>query len=245
MNLVKQHWDKVKNDIKIIEPYTLNETINILKYQDYYKTLLGKARNRTLIRDNIRLYKSIYFYSIKLEEIFINQNSYKSTYNFAKRILFLVEYNSDTEKLKCECGKKYSWTKYCRICPEPKRNNLNKTHKQSTKLKMRISALEYISSLKGRVVPRYNKESISIIEKYGKENGYKFIHAENGGEYFIKELGYFLDAYDPINNIVLEIDERFHFDNNGNLKQKDIERQENIQNLLNCKFIRIKYDKYS
>lgn len=245
MNLVKQHWDKVKDNLLLIEPYSYAETIEILKSQEYYKKLLGKARNRTLIKEDIRLYKSIYFYSKKLEEIFINQNTYKSSYNFAKRILFLIEHNSDIEKLKCECGKKYSWTKYCRKCPEPKRNNLNKTHKQSTKLKMRLSALQYINSLKGRVVPRYNKKSISIIEKYGQENGYNFMHAENGGEYFVKELGYFLDAYDPINNVVLEIDERFHFDNDGNLKQRDKERQENIQKLLNCKFIRIKYDKYS
>ena len=68
------------------------------------------------------------------------------------------------------------------------------------------------------------------------------MHAENGGEYFIKELGYFLDAYDPIHNIALEIDEKHHFNTDGNLKDKDLERQLQIETLLGCRFERIKYD---
>jgi replication-associated recombination protein RarA len=108
---------------------------------------------------------------------------------------------------------------------------------------MRKSALEYIAQLKGQVVPRYNKDSIRIIEEYGKKHGYRFMHAENGGEYFVQELGYFLDAYDPVNNIVLEIDERHHFTQSGALKDRDQERQSQIEKLLDCKFIRIKYDR--
>ena len=84
-----------------------------------------------------------------------------------------------------------------------------------------------------------------LIEEYGKNEGYTFMHAENGGEYFIKELGYFVDAYDPINNVVLEVDERHHFDNKGKLKEKDIIRQKEITKILGCKFIRIKYDRVS
>jgi hypothetical protein len=51
------------------------------------------------------------------------------------------------------------------------------------------------------------------------------------------------DAYDKENNIVLEIDERHHYDSNGNLKDKDARRQLEIEEFLKCKFIRIKYDK--
>jgi hypothetical protein len=32
----------------------------------------------------------------------------------------------------------------------------------------------------------------------------------------------------------------YHFDKNGNLRNKDIIRQKEIENLLQCKFIRIK-----
>lgn len=93
----------------------------------------------------------------------------------------------------------------------------------------------------GQAAPMYNPNAISIIEHYGKENGYNFQHAENGGEFYIKELGYWVDGYDKENNIVIEFDEPHHFQN-GQLKQKDIIRQEQIIKFLNCNFIRIKYD---
>jgi len=66
------------------------------------------------------------------------------------------------------------------------------------------------------------------------------MHAENGGEFFVKELGYFLDAYDPIKNIALEIDEARHFDSDGNLCEKDQIRQQQIEILLGCTFKRIR-----
>ena len=45
---------------------------------------------------------------------------------------------------------------------------------------MRLSTLKYLENLKGQLAPRYNKDSIELIEEYGKANGYKFMHAENG-----------------------------------------------------------------
>lgn len=90
--------------------------------------------------------------------------------------------------------------------------------------------------------PNYNINSIPIIEEYGRVNGYKFQHAENGGEYFVEGLGYYLDGYDIENNVVIEIDELHHFDKSGNLNKKDIIRQNKIVEKLNCKFIRIRYE---
>lgn len=245
MNLVKQHWNKVKADLRSIEVYSLEDTVKRLKYNNFYKSLNGKASNRTLLKQDPKLYKSIYKYTEQLESKFKEQKSYISNYNFVKRILFIVEHNLNLESLRCSCKKKIGWTPYCRQCPEPKRNQLNKPHRESTKLKMRLSTLEYIKSLKGQLAPRYNKDSISLIEEFGEKNGFNFMHAENGGEYFIKELGYFLDAYDPLNNIVLEVDEKHHFNKGGSLRERDIERQKQIQILLGCKFLRIKYDRVS
>ena len=62
----------------------------------------------------------------------------------------------------------------------------------------------------------------------------------NGGEFYIKELGYWVDGYDKDKNVVIEIDEKRHFDINGNLHKKDIKRQDEIMDLLKCKFIRLK-----
>ena len=61
-------------------------------------------------------------------------------------------------------------------------------------------------------------------------------HALNGGE--INVVGYYLDAYDKDNNIVVEYDEKHHFNKDGTLKNKDIKRMNEIMNNLNCKFFR-------
>ena len=95
---------------------------------------------------------------------------------------------------------------------------------------------------KGQVVPRYNINSISIIEEYGSKYNYNFRHAENGGEFHIKELGYYVDGYDIEKNVVIEIDEPHHFNSDGSLKEKDYSRELEITKLLKCKFIRIKYE---
>lgn len=104
--------------------------------------------------------------------------------------------------------------------------------------KIRITRLKNIKERCGQIMPNYNKSSIPIIENFAKNNNLKFKHAENGGEFHIKALGYFLDAYDEKNNVALEIDEKHHFNIDGSLKEKDIIRQKEIIKYLGCKFIR-------
>lgn len=103
---------------------------------------------------------------------------------------------------------------------------------------MREGAIERIKRQSGFFIS-YNPESILIIENYGKQHGYTFQHAENGGE--VQICGYFVDGYDKENNVVIEYDEKHHFHKNGQLKQKDYIRQQNIIDELKCKFIRINY----
>jgi very-short-patch-repair endonuclease len=52
-------------------------------------------------------------------------------------------------------------------------------------------------------------------------------------------LGYWLDGYDKEKNVVIEADEIHHFDIDGNLREKDIIRQKEIEAQLKCKFLRI------
>lgn len=110
--------------------------------------------------------------------------------------------------------------------------------------KQRLITLKKIEEQIGRggqIIPSYNMSSISILEEKAKELGITDLqHAENGGEYYIKELGYFVDGYSKEKNIVIEYDEKHHFDENGNLCEKDIIRQCEIETLLGCKFIRIR-----
>lgn len=242
MNNTKQHWDTVKNTLEGLAILEYQKVKEVLKRDSYFEKFLGKAKNRTMIKENPILYKSIMYHTQILEDAFKSQNSYKTFWNFSHRIKFIVEHDVNLQALKCSCGKKYTWTKYCRYCPDYKKNQLGKPHTEETKRKMRLSTLEYLKQQSGQIVPRYNRDSIKYIEEYGKANNLHFMHAENGGEYFVSGLGYFLDGYDPINNVAIEFDEKHHFDINGQLKQSDRERERQIVDLLKCKFIRIKHD---
>jgi len=110
-------------------------------------------------------------------------------------------------------------------------------HSDETKRKQRIRRLESLNA-KTPCYPGYNKTACTRIDEYGQQHGYNFQHAENGGEYFISQLGYYIDGYDKEKNVVIEYDEKHHF-KNKKLREKDIKRQKEIEDYLKCKFIRI------
>lgn len=112
------------------------------------------------------------------------------------------------------------------------------THNTEAIRKIRLATLNRIKKTitnGGQLYPAYNTSSIPIIEGYGKKNGYNFQHAENGGEYHIEELGYWVDGYDIENNVVLEFDEAHH----TRQQDKDNKRQNEIIKHIKCNFIRI------
>lgn len=78
-------------------------------------------------------------------------------------------------------------------------------------------------------VGRYEEQILDYIEK--------MLDIKIQRQYKIKNL--FLDGYCKEKNIVFEVDELHHFDENGKLREEDIKRQQKIQNELNCNFIRI------
>ena len=88
-----------------------------------------------------------------------------------------------------------------------------------------------------KVFPNYNPSSIPIIEEKARELGITDLqHAENGGEFHIKELGYFVDGYSKEKNIVIEYYEPFH----RKQIESDNKRKNEIINYLGCQFIIIK-----
>lgn len=144
----------------------------------------------------------------------------------------------DISYVTSEWRKKFSESRIGKKNP-----NYGKKDSTETRMKKRLAAIKNIEKhIKngGQISPSYNMNACKLIDEYGKINGYNFQHAENGGEFHIKKLGYWVDGYDKKNNIVIEVDEKHHFDINGNLRRKDIERQNEIIKLLSCKFIRLK-----
>jgi len=116
-----------------------------------------------------------------------------------------------------------------------------KSHSEEVRCKLRKYHINRISEAHfngNQMMPNYNPSSIPIIEEKARELGITDLqHAENGGEFYIKELGYWVDGYSAKKNIVLEYDEKYH--NKPSQKLKDKIREKEIKDYLNCKFIRI------
>lgn len=89
----------------------------------------------------------------------------------------------------------------------------------------------------GQIHPNFNPNACKFIENFGTKNGYNFQHAQNIGEFYIKELGYWVDGYDKNKNVVIEYNEPHHYTSNGKLNKKDKKRVSEIKQHLKCKFI--------
>jgi hypothetical protein len=110
-------------------------------------------------------------------------------------------------------------------------------HSEDSKRKTRESTIEYLNTI-GIKGARWNPKACDFIEYLNKRNSWNLQHALNGGERTVD--GYFLDGYDEALNIVFEYDEKRHYANVklNVLKEKDMLRQNNIIEKLNCEFWR-------
>ncbi len=114
--------------------------------------------------------------------------------------------------------------------------NRGKKRSESVKTAIRLRRAEEIATFCG---PRYNKTACEYFDWLNKWMSWDGKYATNGGEYYIKSLGYWVDYYEPAHNIVIEWDEPRHF-LHGRLRDRDIVRQQRIIEELNCTFYRIK-----
>jgi hypothetical protein len=117
------------------------------------------------------------------------------------------------------------------------KSKLDNPNKIETSKKMRISAIQRIEKRYGICHPNYNLIACKYFDGIEKINKWNGMYATKNKEYHIKELGYFVDYYEPKLNIVLEYDEKNHFES-GKLKYKDIRRMREIKKCLHCKFLR-------
>jgi hypothetical protein len=108
-----------------------------------------------------------------------------------------------------------------------------------TRRKMRISKINYIIKENGGICPMFNKDAInyfSALETKRNWNGH--YAAKESGEYYLQELGYFVDYYEPNLNVVIEYDEPRHYYADGELRPRDKKRMKEIISHLHCKFYR-------
>lgn len=110
-----------------------------------------------------------------------------------------------------------------------------------SKEKARISAIKRIERNNGYCYPNYNPKACDYFELFDAQHNTKGHFAMFGdGEYQIKELGYFVDYLNEDLKLIIEWDEKHHFEN-GVLRNKDVQRQKEIQkHYPDYEFFRIK-----
>ena len=137
-------------------------------------------------------------------------------------------------QIKAKSGKTYSQrVKAGQIIPFWLGKHLTNEHKK----KCSIATCQYLIKTHGG--PRYNKSAIPVLEQIAKEHSWNIQHAENGGEFYTG-IGYFVDAYDKEQNVVLEYDEPAHYEDveNNILREKDLKRQNEIIEHFHCEYWR-------
>jgi len=124
--------------------------------------------------------------------------------------------------------------------PEDRKKKISKHHKgiklsEEHKQSLSRAAIKRIKESPGQFAPNYNLKSIPILQQVARDLGLNIQHAENGGEFYIKGLGYWVDGYDKEKNVVIEYYEKAH----NRFREKDEKRKQEIMNFLKCEFIEI------
>jgi len=128
---------------------------------------------------------------------------------------------------------KLRWARGRKLTEEHKRkiSPLGRRHTEITKKKIREASINYLKK-------QHDSSAITYI-RIGKNEKKILDVLEN---YFNLKLirqfevdGYFIDGYDIINKVAVEIDEPHH----KFFKEKDLLREKYIKNKLNCVFVRV------
>jgi hypothetical protein len=110
---------------------------------------------------------------------------------------------------------------------------------------MRLARIKYIEKIKLsglKLCPSSNLRACEYFKRFDEENNTKGQYALYGdGEFFIKQLGFWVDYINPDLKLIMEYDEKSHYLADGTLKEKDKKRQKDIEKLYSdYKFVRIK-----
>ena len=87
-------WKLSKNKLDEAPILSKKDTITLLLSKEFHYTkYLGKAKNRTFMKDNISLYKSVLIHTHKYK---------KELKNLSGQLLFLAKFSGDFASLKCK-----------------------------------------------------------------------------------------------------------------------------------------------
>lgn len=150
---VSRGWEKTKNNIPT-EIYDMSKTIFKLKNNNFYRNYFGRAKNRSLIKEDPILYGSIYYHTKFMDSF--NKNNNKLT----SRILFLINYNGDVDKIKCQtCQLNFTSFNY-------DTKDFNKICKSCFKKSSHYPSKEYFKNKYGYEWEKYYNQNRELISSY-------------------------------------------------------------------------------
>ena len=157
---------------------------------------------------------------IKKQKIIMKEVCNRPEYIEKQRNISLKRFENPKELLKISNGVKKYFEKHPRT--------------ESSTKNYRIGRLKYLENQFKKyqyIKPRLGKNEKQLLDKIEMEKNIILMR-----QFSLDGLGYFVDGYDPINNIVYEVDEKHH----EKQVEKDLIREKEIKEYLDCEFVRIK-----
>ncbi len=201
--------------------------------------ICGKAFNISPSRIGIRKYCSRNCYKLARSKFYSGKNHS----NFGKHWKIgsgkrIVRTGHKTGPLSEETKNRISKSNTGKICSDKQKLIVSKANKgkivsSETKRKMRLEAIKRVEQQVGKYHPNYSKIACEYFKKFDEENNTKGRYAiYGGGEFYIEELGYWVDYINFDKKLIIEWDDEVHHYKNGKLIEKDIVKQQEIQNLF-------------
>ena len=162
INSAKKQWNLCKKELNNIDNYyNKKETINQLK--NTYENYFGKSGNRKLLRDNKKLYLSLYYHTKYMDSLNKNLNK------FSMRLYILTNnietYCTKHQKLKFWKFQNGEFQISCKFC-KPKYPS-----KEWFKLKYGSGWKKYIQLRKDKLRKIRTNSLNWYINKYGENEG--------------------------------------------------------------------------
>jgi hypothetical protein len=246
--IVKKTYDKTKNILEnIIELYDISNTANLLNSKKYhFSKYIGKSKNRTMINDTPKLYKSLLHHTKFIEE----QKLYgEKRTPLSLRLLIAGKHKFNiTEDMYCRCQSRISFDHlkldfsklYCEKCILPRNSkehfkykygdNWKKSYKLNCEKMSHqnyINMMNYFKKIGMVACPNIGKNEKQLLDE--QEIKDKCIIDRN-----FRIGGYYPDGYCHETNTIYEKYHKLQM-------KKDLTRINNLRRLLNCD-VKIIYD---
>lgn len=254
----KQYYHKLQNKLNSIEvTYTQLQLHDILNSSNYHYTkYLGKAKGRTLIKDNPELYKALFYYTDKYKMYCRHPR-----FTLSFRLLIAGKYNFTFDsKHYCRCGtyimfspteRKITEKSYCKRhgCALGPNSKDHFKYLYGKDWEQKYYTLRYLPEqnperkrkrqLAGRIA--YQKRTSRVDTKFhaiGRHETQLLDEQEKIDNCKIDRnfsiIGYYPDGYCHETNTIYEVYEHYH--TYEAQKQRDTNRQKEIQDHLKCDF---------